>query len=83
MMYRKDCIWNPAACSCQNSKYLATIIDDSVITCDKNYRNDKNRSNKNYCNKKYFKTLYILLALLLITIALLIAVSIYCYLIKK
>ena len=28
----KDYIWNPATCSCENLKYLATIID--VITCD-------------------------------------------------
>ena len=31
----KDYIWNPATCSCENAKYLASIIDDSVITCDK------------------------------------------------
>ena len=29
----KDYIWNPATCSCENGKYLASIIDDSVITC--------------------------------------------------
>ena len=27
-------IWNPAPCSYENSKYLASITDDSVITCD-------------------------------------------------
>ena len=27
-------IWNPATCSCENGKYLARIIDDSVITYD-------------------------------------------------
>ena len=27
-------IWNPATCSCENGKYLASIIDDSVIACD-------------------------------------------------
>ena len=27
-------IWNPATCSCENDKCLASIIDDSVITCD-------------------------------------------------
>ena len=26
----KDCIWNPATCSCKNGKNLASIIDDSV-----------------------------------------------------
>ena len=30
----KDYIWNPASCSCKNSKYLANIMDDSVITYD-------------------------------------------------
>ena len=25
-------VWNPAACSCKNGKYLASIIDVSVIT---------------------------------------------------
>ena len=31
---KKDYIWNPATCSCKNSKHLASIIVDSVITCD-------------------------------------------------
>ena len=31
---RKYYIWNPAICSCENGKYLASIIDDSVITCN-------------------------------------------------
>ena len=30
----KDYIWNCATCSCENSKYLASSIDNSVITCD-------------------------------------------------
>ena len=30
----KDYIWNPATCSCENGKYLANIMDDSVIRCD-------------------------------------------------
>ena len=30
----KDYIWNPATCSCQNGKYLASTIDDSAITSD-------------------------------------------------
>ena len=29
----KDSIWNPATCSYKNDKYLASIIDDSEITC--------------------------------------------------
>ena len=31
---KKDYIWNPATCSCKNGKYLASIIDNSVIMCD-------------------------------------------------
>ena len=28
-------MWNPSTCSCENGKYLVSITDDSVITCDK------------------------------------------------
>ena len=31
---KKIMIWNPATCSCENGKYLTSIMDDSVITCD-------------------------------------------------
>ena len=31
---KKDYIWNPATCRCENGKDLASIIDDLVITCD-------------------------------------------------
>ena len=31
----KGYIWNPAKCTCKNGKYLASFIDNSVITCDK------------------------------------------------
>ena len=30
----KHYIWNLVTCSCENSRYLACIIDDSVIWCD-------------------------------------------------
>ena len=30
----KDYIWNPVTCSCENGKYLASIMDDSVIRCE-------------------------------------------------
>ena len=81
--------WNPAACSCKNGKYLASIIDDSVITCDeiidaeaKSYDEETKTVRTNYSIACKTQNFYILLAFLLITIALLIAVSIYCYLIK-
>ena len=30
----KHDIWNPATCDCENGKHLASIIDNSMITCD-------------------------------------------------
>ena len=30
----QDYVWNSIACICENGKYLARIMDDSVITCD-------------------------------------------------
>ena len=34
MYVKKDYIWNPSATNCKNGKYLARIMDDSVIVCD-------------------------------------------------
>ena len=34
MYLKKDYVWNPSLCNCGNGKYLASIIDDSTITCD-------------------------------------------------
>ena len=70
-------IWNPAICGCENGKYFASMIDYMWW----NYRRNKNHSNKNSPKKKKkvnckIKTYF------LITLALLIAVSIYCCLIK-
>ena len=31
----KDYVYNSASCSCENGKYLASIMGDSVIMCDK------------------------------------------------
>ena len=33
-LWEKDYIWNPVTCSCKNGKYLASMIDNSVISCD-------------------------------------------------
>ena len=30
----KDYVGNPATCSCENGKYLASIMDDLTIMCD-------------------------------------------------
>ena len=32
--FEKDYIWNSTTCSCKKVEYLASTIDDSVITCD-------------------------------------------------
>ena len=60
---------------------------DSVITCDetieaKLYDEETKTIRTNFNEKKVTQNFYILLAFTLITIALLIAFSIYCYLIK-
>ena len=28
------CVWNPSTCICEHEKYLAGIMDDSVVACD-------------------------------------------------
>ena len=59
-MCEKDYIWNHATCSCKNGKYLASIIDDSVITCDKiidaqgkSYDKETKTIPTNFNEKKY------------------------------
>ena len=89
----KKVIFGILLCTCENDKYYLRF-SDSIWW---NYRTNKNRFNKNCSNKKYFKKKHFnkncsnkkyfnnyhnLLTFLLITMALLIAVSIYCYLIK-
>ena len=72
-----------ATCNCENEKYLASVIDDSAIICDvviESYNEETNLNKKKAIIKT--QSFYILLAFLLIAIELLIAVSIYYYLIK-
>ena len=64
-------------CSRENGKYVESIIGDSVIMCDEIIKETKTIPTKSTSTN-----FYILLAFLLSTISLLIAVSIYCYLIK-
>ena len=52
----KDYVCNPSACSFENGKYLVSIMDDLVITCD-NIRDAETKSN----NKAKTQNLYILL----------------------
>ena len=76
----KDYIWNPATCSFKNRKYLASVIDDSMITCNEMIRETKTLPT-NFDEKKVtYKTrkIYIVLGFLLITIVLFTAVTIYC-----
>ena len=61
-------------------KYLASIMDDSATIYDEVKTTLTNFDEKKAICKT--QNLYILLTFLLITVALLIAVSIYCYLIK-
>ena len=81
--YKKHhkCEKDPAACSCENGKYLASIIDNSVITCDEIIDAEETKIiPKNIiCETKSF---YILFAFLFITIALLISFSNYFCLMK-
>ena len=79
----KDYVWNPAPCNCKNGKYLASIMIDSAIICDEIIESFEEGANFNEENASCkTKNFYILLAFLLIPIALLITVSIYCYLMK-
>ena len=72
-------VWNCATCSCENGKYLVCIINKiihvEIINVKETNFNEKNITSKT-------QSLYILLTFSLIAIALLIAVSIYCYLIR-
>ena len=81
-----DYIWSPATCSCRNGKCLASIIDDSVIMVDeiiyakaKTY-SEEAKTIPAICNKKYnlWNKNFNILLVFLITIALMIAVIIYC-----
>ena len=86
----KEYVWNPSTCNCENGKYLSSIMDDLAIMCDEIIdaeakSNDEETVPTNFNEKKATcktQNFYILVAFLLITIAFLIAVSIYYYLIK-
>ena len=71
----------------EKGKYIRSSIGNSVFTCDETIEETKtvppeNTSTKIVLTKWILTNFYLLLAFLLITIALLVAVSIYCYLIK-
>ena len=33
-MCERDYVWNTATCNCENGRYLASIMNDSMITFD-------------------------------------------------
>ena len=51
----KRYIWNPDTCSCKNGKYLANIMDYSMITCYKIIEScdEKTKAVPTNFNKKY------------------------------
>ena len=42
-----------ATCSCKNGKYLGSIIDDSVITCDEIIDTTETVPTKGNCSNKF------------------------------
>ena len=74
----KDYIWNPATCSCENGKYLASITDNSMTACDEIIE-ETGTVTTNFNDKNVIcttKNLYNLFAFLLITIALLLVFTV-------
>ena len=65
-MCEEKYIWNPATCSCQNGKYLGSIIDNYVITCDEIIEQAKTVTTKTFTANSISASFYILLAFLLI-----------------
>ena len=81
---KKYYIWNPATWTCKDVKYLASIINDSLVTCVEIIEETK-AVPTNFNEKKITcktQNVHILLAFLSFTTALLIVVSIYYYLAK-
>ena len=78
MYAKKSYIWNPSTGTCENGKYLGSIIDDSVITYDKIVEVTKIVPSKATPKKVTYKfeDFFILLVFLLITISLLIIISV-------
>ena len=70
-------ILNHATCSCKDGKYVESVINNSVVMCDEILPPQKIVPAEITSTKRY-----ILLVFSLFTIASLIAVNIYCYLIK-
>ena len=89
-MCEKDSVWNHITNPSKNGKYLESIIDDSVITCDQIIEVIKTIPKKktipiNFNGKKVtweIENFYILRTFLSNTISLLIILDIYCCLVN-
>ena len=81
----EDYVGKPSRCPCEINRYLKSIADDLVITCDKIIATSETVPiNLNEKHATYeMKTFYILSAFLLITILLLIIASVYCFYYQK
>ena len=53
-MCKKNCIWNPPPCSCENGIYLASIITNLVTTCDEIIEEEKKLLQQILIKKKRF-----------------------------
>ena len=62
IVWKRDYIWGPATCSCKSGKYLANIIDDSVLTFDETMEKTKTIVTKTVLTKSTLTNFYILLA---------------------
>ena len=81
---QKYYILNPATCSCKNNKYLASIIDSSVITCDKIIHSAKTFPTNFNRKMVTCKTRIYIFYLLFINYRIIIdSCYIYCYLTKN
>ena len=61
MCAKKIYFWNLATCSCENGKYVGSIIDDSVIMCDEIIKEAKNVPTKIVTTNNISVNLYILI----------------------
>ena len=79
----KDYICSSVMCSCENGKFVGSIIDNLVIMCDEMIKKTKSTATKSTSAKAApRKNNSINFYILLVFYILLIAVSIYCYLLN-
>ena len=81
-MCEKGYTGNPGTCTCENGNYLGSITGDSVVICDKITETTKSILAKNITAKFTETNFYIWLVFLIITVAVLIAIIIYCWFTK-